>query len=184
MADQRTEEKIYLRPITKKDTDLVVSWRNNQRIQNNFIFQGPFTREIHNHWLDTEVADGRVVQFIIIEKLGQHPIGSVYLRDIDYEKKCAEYGIFIGEDVAVGKGYGTQATKKVIAYAFETLGLKRIYLKVFADNLNAIQSYKDVGFKVTNYKKDAIEKNGVFRDLIFMELKNSNCEITHPFTTF
>ena len=177
MAEQKVEVKIYLRPISRKDTDLVVSWRNNHRVQKNFIFQERFTKEIHNHWLDTEVASGRVAQFIIVEKAGQKPIGSVYLRDIDSEKKCAEYGIFIGEDQAVGKGYGTQAAKMIIIYAFQTLALKRIYLKVFADNLQALQCYQDVGFEITQYQKDAVERNGTVRDLIFMELLNPDHKI-------
>ena len=39
------------------------------------------------------------------------PVGSVYFRDIDRVKKEAEYGIFLGEDDAAGKGYGTEAAK-------------------------------------------------------------------------
>lgn len=34
-----------------------------------------------------------------------------YFRDIDWENNRAEYGIFIGEEDAAGKGYGTLAAK-------------------------------------------------------------------------
>lgn len=58
-----------------------------------------------------KVAAGEVVQFILCETAGDRPVGSVYFRDIDTENKKAEYGIFIGEEDAAGKGYGTLAAR-------------------------------------------------------------------------
>ena len=100
-------DKIYLRNITYEDTPLVVKWRNNERVRNNFIYREVFTEDIHNNWMKTKVETGEVVQLIICQKtdsnenesegtLIERPVGSVYLRDIDMNEKTAEYGIFIG----------------------------------------------------------------------------------------
>ena len=168
----KLEERIRLEFITAKDTPLIVKWRNNENVRKNFIFQEKFTEKMHTNWLNTKVANGEVVQFIIRLKENNKPIGSVYFRDIDYEKGEAEYGIFIGEDDERGKGYGSEAAKTAIKYAFSELKLKSIFLRVFADNEFAIKSYESVGFKKERYLKNAIKNNGYSRDLIFMRIDN------------
>lgn len=162
-------ETIILRPITKKDTKKIVEWRNNDRVFQNFIFSEKFTEDMHNHWMDTKVKSGEVVQFIICVRETNKEIGSVYFRDIDYKKGVAEYGIFIGDDAETGKGYGKEAAKLALEYAFNVLDLKMIFLRVFADNVSAVSSYKAAGFVETEYRKSAVEKDGKLRDLIFME---------------
>ena len=169
MISEKVGEKIILRFITREDTKLIVKWRNNERVRKNFIIQNRLTEERHNHWLDTRVASGEVVQFIIVKKEGEMPIGSVYFRDINYNEKKAEYGIFIGEDTAVGKGYGTEAARLALDYAFHVLGLTKIFLRVFADNKLAIQSYRNVGFKEYNYIESIETSSGEYREVIFME---------------
>lgn len=103
---------VYLRPITLEDTENIVKWRNTDRVRKNFIYQKPFTKEGHLAWMRDKVAAGEVVQFILCETEGDRPVGSVYFRDIDTGNKKAEYGIFIGEEDAAGKGYGTLAARR------------------------------------------------------------------------
>lgn len=162
---------IYLRQIEVSDTEKIVEWRNKSRVRNNFIYQKPFTIEGHLNWFHTQIEPGHVVQFIICEKESDRAVGSTYLRDIDREKGSAEYGIFIGEDDAVGKGYGTQAAKLTLAYAFGELKLKYIFLRAFEDNTAARMSYKKAGFEVIEGKHEDIVTDGVMRRMIFMEVK-------------
>lgn len=169
MIKEQIGERIILRLISREDTKLIVAWRNNARVRKNFIFQEQFTEEMHNHWLDTKVASGEVVQFIITIKKDGVPIGSVYFRNIDYDEKKAEYGIFIGEDTAVGKGYGTEAAELALEYAFHVLELKKVYLRVFADNKSAIQSYLNAGFGKIDYTENIVTPSGGYRKVIFME---------------
>lgn len=163
---------IFLRPMTLEDTDNIVSWRNSENVKKYFIYQNEFTKEGHLRWIDTKVKTGEVVQFIIVEKESNKPIGSVYLRDIDYEFHKAEYGIFIGEDCKKGKGYGTQAARLMIKYAFAELHLHRIYLRVYSDNERAINSYKKAGFMVEGLLKDDVLVRGKYRDIIWMGIIN------------
>ena len=137
---------VELRPITLKDTQLVVKWRNNPEVMKNFIFQGMFTEELHTRWMNTRVASGEVVQYIIEEKEFGSPIGSLYLRDIDLHNQSAEFGIFIGEDEARGRGYGTEATKLFVETMFQKLQLHRIFLRVLDRNEFEWRSYEKVGF--------------------------------------
>ncbi|MCI9073686.1 MAG: UDP-4-amino-4,6-dideoxy-N-acetyl-beta-L-altrosamine N-acetyltransferase [Lachnospiraceae bacterium] len=163
---------IYLRPMTGEDTDLIVSWRNQEAVRRNFIYQELFTRESHRQWIRTMVETGRVVQMMICEEEGDRPVGSVYLRDIDRQHNRAEYGIFIGGEGARGKGYGTMAARLMIRYAFRELGLHRLFLRVFADNVRAIRSYEKAGFEREAYLREDVCIQGQYRDMVLMGILN------------
>lgn len=163
---------IYLRPMTEEDTDLIVAWRNSEAVRKHFIYQAMFTREGHLNWLHNVVEAGKAVQMIICELAADKPLGSVYIRDIDREYRKGEYGIFIGEDVARGKGVGTAAAKLMIEYAFEELGLHRLFLRVYAENGRAIRSYEKAGFEREAYLRDDVFVRGAFRDIVLMAVLN------------
>lgn len=174
MKDIKQEERmdlgpVYLRPITLEDTDRIIRWRNSDRVRKNFIDQRPFTRQGHLNWLETRVAMGEVVQFILCETETDRPVGSVYIRDIDRKNRKGEYGIFIGEADAAGKGYGTLAAKGAIAFARSELKLHKLSLRVFADNAAAVRSYEKAGFHREALLQDEIRnEDGSWRDLILM----------------
>lgn len=169
--DKVLGEKIFLRPITLEDTNLVVKWRNNPRVRNNFIYREVFTPEGHEKWMKTKVSSGEVVQMIICEIDTDRPVGSVYLRDMDYDKKEAEYGIFIGEDDALQKGYGNEAASLMCEYAAGKLKLERLILRVFSDNVPARKSYEHAGFYFTRDLPGVECSDGTKRDMILMEKK-------------
>jgi len=159
---------IYLRLMTAEDTDLIVAWRNKDAVRKNFIYQELFTREGHENWIRNKVETGQVVQMIICDAAGDKPLGSVYIRDIDRKHNKAEYGIFIGEDDARGRGVGTAAARLMLRYCFEEEKLHRIYLRVFASNLQAIRSYEKAGFVREGLLKDDVRIDGKYRDIQWM----------------
>lgn len=163
-------KQIFLRPIDGGDTERIVAWRNRERVRKNFIYQKPFTKEGHEEWMRTQVQTGRVVQFIICEKDTGRPVGSVYFRDIDRENKKAEYGIFIGEADAAGKGIGTEAACLAVSYARDVLRLHKLMLRVFADNAGAVKSYEHAGFAREACLKDEFLQDGHYRDLLLMAI--------------
>lgn len=164
-------KRVYLRPLEIGDTEKIVSWRNRDFVRKNFIYQELFTEEGHLNWIRTQIETGRVKQFIICLSDGRE-IGSVYLRDIDREKGVAEYGIFIGEEDAIGCGYGTAAAKKALDYAFGELHLDKIILRFMADNIKAQKSYEHAGFRMTDRTEKATTIQGE-REVRFMEIDHS-----------
>ena len=159
---------VRLRPIADADTDLIVKWRNTPSGVQNFIFRQTFTPEMHRCWLATKVATGQVVQYIIIDKADDKPIGSVYYRDIDNHNRSAEYGIFIGEESARGKGLGTETAKLFTDFGFAELQLHRISLRVLAENTAARRSYEKAGFVQEGVFRDMELLDGQYRDVVFM----------------
>ncbi len=165
------EQDIYLRPMTIEDSRYIVEWRNRPEIKKYFIYQGEFTIQGQQEWIKNYIEKGLVKQFMIVKSENNDVIGSVYLRDIDYKFKKAEFGIFFGKEY--GKGYGTKAAKIMIKYAFEELKLHRIYLRVFADNARALASYNKVGFKREGILHDDVYVDNKYRDIVWMAIINN-----------
>jgi RimJ/RimL family protein N-acetyltransferase len=134
-------------------------------------------RRLHGHFRDPEIAHlngtppsrmplwllRRVLRadaarpdrrtFGIFDDAGEY-IGTVELYDLRGSE--ATLGIIIGERSHWGRGYGSDAMRAVLAYAFEEIGLERVRLHTFGDNLRAQAAFRKVGFvelrSVTNPK--------------------------------
>lgn len=167
-----TGEILLLRPITLDDTDLIVKWRNTPRVKKNFIFRDTFTSEIHERWMNTKIKKGEAIQYIIEAK--GSPIGSVYFKDITELHHSGEFGIFIGEENSIGKGFGFKATKMFVNFGFSYLNLHRISLRVLSGNRNAYKIYLSVGFKQEGVFRDMVYIDGRYHDVIFMAKLNDN----------
>lgn len=167
-------ERVHLRPITAADTEKIVAWRNKDFVRKNFIYQKPFTEEGHMAWLREQVEPGHVAQFIICA--ADWEIGSVYLRDIDREKGTAEYGVFIGEEEALGRGYGTAAAVLCLAYGFEKLQLQKIFLRFVEGNTGARKSYEKAGFQMIEGRRETVCLEQGRREVLFMETERGAWE--------
>ena len=169
-------EKVSLRPITREDTDRIVAWRNKPSVYKHFIFRQPFTREMHENWLSTKVDTGKVIQYIILDKALEKPVGSVYYRDVDPESESAEYGIFIGEEDYLGRGFGTEAARLFTRFGLDVLKLHRISLRVLGGNAIARRSYEKAGFVTEGLFRDMVKLDGEYRDVEFMAMLNEEEE--------
>ncbi len=172
MTDNLESEKLRYRPIEEEDTDMVLKWRNSRFVRDHFLYREYISREEHLEWLRTRVNTGDVIQFIIVEKSTGNPIGSVYFRDIDREEKTAEYGIFIGEESARGRGYGNETAAAMVDYFFKTMGFKKLLLRVLKDNTAAIRSYEKAGFRQTGTTLNdrSTEHDSASEEVILMEI--------------
>ena len=95
--------------------------------------------------------DNKELCYSMIEKSSKKFIGNIELMNV--HDKQAELGISITGSMQ-DKGYGTEAIKRIIRFAFKQLELEMIYLNVFNKNLRAIRCYEKVGFKYAGEGKD------------------------------
>ncbi|WP_038058297.1 GNAT family N-acetyltransferase [Thermus amyloliquefaciens] len=82
--------------------------------------------------------------FVILDEGGEY-LGTLELYDLTPEE--ATLGILIGRKDRWGQGYGTEAVRAALAYAFGPLGLKRVRLRTFAHNLRARRAFQKAGFR-------------------------------------
>ena len=117
----------------------------------------PVSEEKERKWVREKLAENATL-FSMVEKNGGAFIGNIELMDLrDTE---AELGIAITA-AKQDRGYGTEAIRAVTGYAFDKLGLKRVFLKVYPDNSRAIRVYEKCGYR----EYDRTEED------VFMEIR-------------
>lgn len=94
-------------------------------------------------------------------------LGELALNDVDPSNESAGYRIALTPP-NVGKGYGTEATRLLLRYAFDVVGLYRIELEVFEFNARAIRAYEKAGFVVEGRRRDALLWEGKRYDAFVM----------------
>ena len=138
--------KIYIRPLKIKDALVSCKWRNNSKIwrltgsKPNTVI----TPEIETTWIKDVINRLDQKRFAICIADTNEYVGNVQLTSI--ENKKAEFHIFIGETQFWGKGIGYKATKLVLEYGFNKIGLTNVFLSVNEKNKKAIKIYKTIGF--------------------------------------
>ncbi len=106
--------------------------------------------------------------FLIRALADNRPIGMCDLNDISIGDLNCWVGIGIGERAFWGQGYGTDAMRVILRYAFNVLNLHRVTLDVFDYNQRALRSYEKCGFKVEGRERQWLKRDGKYHDLIFM----------------
>ncbi|MBA3524015.1 MAG: GNAT family N-acetyltransferase [Geodermatophilaceae bacterium] len=93
-------------------------------------------------------------------------LGEAVLNDLDADNASMNFRIALSG--SYGEGYGTEATRAVVAYGFDVLGLHRISLGVYAFNPRAVRAYAKSGFVHEGVARDALRWDGAWHDEITM----------------
>ena len=104
-------------------------------------------------------------------------IGTTALTDLSRRttgRRSALFRIVIGETDVWDRGYGTEATRLVIAEAFETHDLTEVRLEVFRHNPRAIKAYQRVGFVVTGEHVEWVGRSQRELQVIEMRLRRDD----------
>lgn len=86
-------------------------------------------------------------------------IGTVGASFVDLKNRKLMLGISLNSSDKCGKGYGTEAVKLFLEFAFKELNMHKVYLGVFSNNPRAKRCYEKCGFKT-----EAVARKRVFRD--------------------
>ena len=105
-------------------------------------------------------ADPLKEHFFTVRELAEDKlIGFVGLYSA-WAQGNAWVGIGLGEREYWGKGYGTDAMRLALRYAFMELNLHRVTLGVFEYNPRAIRSYEKAGFREEGRRRQALLRSG------------------------
>ncbi len=131
----------------------------------------PLTTDWIRTWYERQSrATGDSLVFTIWDLPTRTPIGNAALQDIDSRSRTAEFGIFIAEPAFRGDGRGTEVTRMMMQFAFDTLALDNVMLRVFAYNEAAIKLYERAGFRVLGRRRGAQRRDGRAWDVILMDI--------------
>jgi RimJ/RimL family protein N-acetyltransferase len=129
-------------------------------------------------WLERKFdQDDEFRYFFTIRTLEEDQlIGFIGLFGIQWNHGSAWVGIGLGERDYWGKGYGTDAMRLILRYAFRELNLYRLNLDVFAYNPRAIRSYEKAGFKIEGREPKSVLRDGQRYDMILMGILREEWE--------
>jgi diamine N-acetyltransferase len=97
------------------------------------------------------------------------PIGIINIRDFTNPHGTAEFGIAIGEATDRGQGFGTEATRLLLDYAFTVLGVYNVWLDTLSYNTGAIRAYEKAGFREIGRRRGARMLAGTRYDVVLMD---------------
>ncbi len=145
-----------------------MAWFNDHAITERLIV-GLFPVNIgaETEWFDKLHARLDDIVLAIHKKNGDH-IGNTGLHLKDRYARVAEQGTVIGKKTEWRQGYATEAKIMIMNYGFKRLGLNRIYVQVFADNIASLRANEKVGLKKEGVLRQHIYKNGIYNDVVIM----------------
>lgn len=159
------ETRLILRLPEESDLDLLYEYKNDGDIKQ--MLGGSsfgYSRKMIRNWIEKDRSLGSDIVFVIALE-NNVCIGHVGLYKIDHINRCCEFGVLIGDKTFWGKGIGSAVTKRVVDFAFKSMGMNRIELSVVEDNVSAIALYESLHFKHEGTKTQAIFRDGIFKSL-------------------
>jgi RimJ/RimL family protein N-acetyltransferase len=116
-----------------------------------------------------------------IETLDDPPVlaGNVGLWGARPKDRCATLGIALGRE-HVGRGYGTDAMRVIVGYAFREMGLHRIQLAVAPFNPAGIRAYQKAGFAEEGRRRESVLHDGRWYDEVLMSILDHEWEAPRP----
>ncbi|GAA4900517.1 RimJ/RimL family protein N-acetyltransferase [Stackebrandtia albiflava] len=130
---------------------------------------GEITAARAREWVATRAQTTDRLDLAVVDLATGECVGEVVLNDWSPEDGRCNFRILLGE-AGRGRGLGAEATRLIVGYGFERLGLHRIGLTVFAFNPRARRAYEKVGFVAEGVERDALCWEGRRYDSVWMSI--------------
>ena len=160
-------ERVTLRAPTREDTailneqwsDLDVAMLGSNRAPR------PYAVEEMQAKFDELAKQDDLVRFVI--EVDGEVVGDCSLHFIDKHNRTCDVGIALGKPYW-NKGYGQDALKTLVEYAFKHHNMHRVGLEVLADDARAVGCYRKVGFVEEGRLRRRDWVNGSYHDVLLM----------------
>lgn len=135
-----------IRELQINDSKRMLEWMHNPDL--NQFFQTDFSAvkmDAARNFISRSKTKTNNELHLAITNYSDCYMGTVSLKNIDSQHRNAEYAISLCPD-AIGKGYASFATKKILDIGFNQYSLIKIYLNVVRQNIRAVKFYEKFGF--------------------------------------
>jgi len=167
--------KISLKRLTEGELELIMHWRMREDISRYLISSPELNIEGQYKWFEKIKYDKTQIWWIIWTD--DTPVGSMYLTHIDYtHMRCYGPGWFLENKKLLNLKQLVSLQRNCYKFAFDVLGLNRLYGDVMAENEGVVQLVKLCGFEIEGTQKQHVLKNGVFHDMVLLGLTKQQWE--------
>ncbi len=177
-----TGHKVMLRAITRDDLERLCQFNNDVEVELAGGGDPPTPQSVarlHAEYDAQVSAGGRDGTSFAIEADGVC-IGQCALFQFDAVAQSCALGITIGDKGYWGRGYGGDAIRLLLDYAFRLRHLRRVYLTVNSTNARAIGAYRRCGFVEEGRLRQHVWSAGQYIDLVNMGILRDEWETLHP----
>lgn len=161
-------DRLLLRPFCLKDATAVQQLAGDPYIAEMTLYiPHPYEDGMAEKWIATHAdnfAAGRSLELALEHKEEQYLIGAISIG-IQQNFNHGELGYWVGRKYN-NNGYGTEAAKGMIRYAFEELNLHRIYARYFGKNPASGRIMEKIGMKYEGTLRQHVRKGDQYEDLI------------------
>ena len=159
-------ERLKLRALEPQDVETLYKWENDTAIWVASHTQVPFSRFILEQYIAQSHLDlhtNKQLRLMITTKEGQD-VGAIDLFDFDPQHQRAGIGILVAEKQDRGKGYATEAVKRLLGFAFHDLKLHRVEAGCDVDNLASARVLEKAGLQREGRKRKVLPIRGDWKD--------------------
>lgn len=136
-------KSVALRPLTRELCHEIYKKYAADPMMTDEVYE--YSVENVDDYFDERIKDSKRRMFAII--VNETAIGEVQIKYINNIVKKGNLGIHLVNDSVKGKGYGTEAEKLMIQYAFGQLGLNILYADAVIRNTRSQYIMKKLGFQ-------------------------------------
>ena len=164
-------DKVILRAIEGSDKDMFLSMINDPETEKMLIGMSyPVSVMEQEKWISSQVGVKSVLRCVVADREApERGLGTVILSDVDTKNGTAKVHIKLLRDIR-GKGYGTDALRTMVRYAFDELRINCIYADNLSYNIASQKLFEKVGFKKEGVLRARVYKNGAYADLFSYSL--------------
>ncbi len=174
-------EKVILRAMTRDDLERLCQFNNDAEVEIAGGGDPPMPQSLARLQAeyDADVGrGGRDGASFAIEADGQF-IGQCALFQFNDVANTCALGITIGDKAYWGRGYGSDALRLLLDYAFRLRNIRRVHLTVNGTNERAIRAYRSCGFVEEGRLRAHVWSDGQYIDLVAMGLLRDEWETMH-----
>ena len=158
-----TRKDCMLRPVEERDLELILVWRNSERIRSSMYTDHVITREEHLRWFE-RLQSERPALSLIFEISGK-AVGIVNVNRMDRVNNTCHWGFYLG-DTDAPRGCGTIMGFLGLEYLFEKLNIRKVIGESFVFNQASIAFHEKLGFSREGHFRRHVLKNGDFQDIL------------------
>jgi RimJ/RimL family protein N-acetyltransferase len=153
---------------------LAASWINDPAVARTLITSVPWPLDPVDvaSWLPSTEPP---TAFLVVPAGERRPVGLSHFHSYDAAAKSIKLAILL-EPTAQGRGFGTEAVRLMVGYAFSRFDLNRVALSAFANNPAGLRAYERAGFRVEGVRRRAWFREGRFRDDVLMAVLRRDWE--------
>lgn len=159
---------IDLRDLVADDSERLYAWRLQPEV-NLWMSDLPAAGLDEHHRLFQAFLADPDRRGWIINRNGA-PVGFLSLTGLTNCNRRADWGWYIADADARGRGVGRAAEALGLDKAFDDLGLEKVSAEVFADNEAALKAQSAAGFRREGYLRKHALKDGQFRDVVLLAI--------------